>query len=439
MSAVEARGEWPGLRHLAAVSDTPVLRSDGTVWQTPGYDKRTGVLFESHQSFPPVHDEVASDDAAVAVDQLMEVVCDFRFEAPEHRSAWLAGLLTPLARFAFDGPAPLFLIDANIRGAGKGLLAQTIGRIVLGREMPVSSYAHEPDEMRKRITAISIAGDRMVLLDNLEGNFGNDALDRALTSTRWKDRILGKSEEVDLPLLCAWYATGNNVLVAADTTRRVIHVRLDVLDERPEERTGFKHPDLLAWIGQNRPRLLTAALTILSAYCKAGKPSQGLSSYGSFEGWSGLVREAIVWVGLPDPCLTRVKLSESSDTTADALGQLLIAWKQYDPTNVGIIASDMLSRLYPVQLQHTPQDAIDAAMRSALENLVGCPPGRTPTPRQVGNKLRHYRRRVHGGVFLDVDPNRSKRDGWAWKLFGTPMRDSGDSRDSFSVPCTREQ
>ena len=439
VSAVEARGEWPGLRHLAAVSDTPVLRSDGTVWQTPGYDKRTGVLFESHQSFPPVHDEVASDDAAVAVDQLMEVVCDFRFEAPEHRSAWLAGLLTPLARFAFDGPAPLFLIDANIRGAGKGLLAQTIGRIVLGREMPVSSYAHEPDEMRKRITAISIAGDRMVLLDNLEGNFGNDALDRALTSTRWKDRILGKSEEVDLPLLCAWYATGNNVLVAADTTRRVIHVRLDVLDERPEERTGFKHPDLLAWIGQNRPRLLTAALTILSAYCKAGKPSQGLSSYGSFEGWSGLVREAIVWVGLPDPCLTRVKLSESSDTTADALGQLLIAWKQYDPTNVGIIASDMLSRLYPVQLQHTPQDAIDAAMRSALENLVGCPPGRTPTPRQVGNKLRHYRRRVHGGVFLDVDPNRSKRDGWAWKLFGTPMRDSGDSRDSFSVPCTREQ
>ena len=434
VSAVEARGEWPGLRHLAAVSDTPVLRSDGSVWQEPGYDKRTGVLFESHQSFPTVHDEVTSDDAAVAVDQLMEVVCDFNFEAPEHRSAWLAGLLTPLARFAFEGPAPLFLIDANIRGAGKGLLAQTIGRIVLGREMPVSSYAAESDEMRKRITAISIAGDRMVLLDNLEGNFGNDALDRALTSTRWKDRILGKSEEVDLPLLCAWYATGNNVLVAADTTRRVIHVRLDVLNERPEERTGFKHPDLLGWISQNRPRLLTAALTILSAYCRAGRPSQGLSSYGSFEGWSSLVREAIVWAGQPDPCLTRVKLSESCDVTADTLGQLLMAWRQYDPSNSGVIASEMLSRLYPVQIRHTPQDAIDTAMRSALENLVGCPPGKTPTPRQVGNKLRHYRRRVFGDVFLDIDASRGRRDGYVWRLFGTPERESRESRESFSTP-----
>jgi hypothetical protein len=35
-------------------------------------------------------------------------VSDFPFERPEHRAAWLAGLLTPLAWFAFDGPAPLY-------------------------------------------------------------------------------------------------------------------------------------------------------------------------------------------------------------------------------------------------------------------------------------------------------------------------------------------
>lgn len=115
-----------------------------------------------------------------------------------------------------NGGSPLFLIDANVRGAGKGLLARAIGRIVLGREMPVSSYAHDPEELRKKITSIAIAGDRLILFDNLEGVFGNDALDRALTSTSWKDRILGKSEQVELPLIPAWYATGNNVQVAAD-------------------------------------------------------------------------------------------------------------------------------------------------------------------------------------------------------------------------------
>ena len=40
--------------------------------------------------------------------------------------------------------------------------------------------------------------------------------------------------------------------------------------------------------------------------------------FGSFEGWSHLVREAIVWAGQPDPCSTRAKLAESSDTTTDS-------------------------------------------------------------------------------------------------------------------------
>ncbi len=97
----------------------------------------------------------------------------------------------------------------------------------------------------------------MILLDNLEGKFGNDALDRALTTTRWKNRILGTNQQVDLPLLRVWYGTGNNVIVGDDTTRRIIHIRLDVLEEHPEERTGFRHPELIDWI-KGEPRRLPA-------------------------------------------------------------------------------------------------------------------------------------------------------------------------------------
>jgi hypothetical protein len=417
VSAVDARGDWPGIRYLAGISDVPIFRPDGTLWQTPGYDAKTAVLFEPVGAFPLVPNGVNSDDADAATAGLMEVVCDFSFENDDHRAAWLAGLLTPLARFAFDGPSPLFLIDANVRGAGKGLLAQTIGQIVLGREMPVSSYTHDSDEMRKKITAIALAGDRMVHLDNLEGNFGNDTLDRALTTTRWKDRILGKSEQVDLPLLPVWYGTGNNVAVAADTTRRIIHIRLDVLDERPEERKGFRHPDLVGWIRSERPRLLTQALTLLVAYCNAGRPTHGLTPFGSFEGWSNLVREAVVWVGLPDPCRTRTRLVESSDTTVDSLGQLIQAWRQYDSVNAGVVVSDMLARLY--RREFTPNDDASISMRAALENLVGCPPGKAPAPRQVGNKLRHFRRRVVGGLYLDSNPNEHNRNGAVWRLYAT--------------------
>lgn len=420
VSAVDARAEWDGIRHLMGVSDAPILRSDGSVWQQVGYDERTGVLFKptTGAKFPSIHPEVNLDDADAALTMLLDVVCDFPFESEEHKSAWLAALLTPLARFAFTGPSPLFLIDANIRGAGKGLIAQTIGRIVLGREMPVSSYSHDSDEMRKKLTAIAIAGDRMILFDNLEGSFGNDALDRALTSTRWKDRILGKSEEIELPLIPVWYATGNNVQVAADTLRRIIHVRLDCLNEHPEERSGFTHDNLLAWVDANRGRLLAAGLTILSAYLKRGHASKNLKPFGSFEGWSSVVREAVVWVGLPDPCLTRTRLAESADTAGDALGQLIAAWQHYDGSCNGVVVTELLNMLYPPQREMAPHDEASVAMRAAIESLVNCPPGKVPTPRQVGNRLRRLRRRVLRGVFIDANAGEYNRNGAVWRLHG---------------------
>jgi hypothetical protein len=417
VGAVDARGDWPGIRHLAGISDAPIFRPDGTIWQTPGYDVKTSVLFQPSCEFPPVPNDVTIDDADAAATALMEVVCDVPFENDDHRAAWLAGVLTPVARFAFDGPAPLFLIDSNIRGAGKGLSAQVIGQIVLGREMPVSSYAHDVEEMRKKITSIAIAGDRMILLDNLDGVFGNAALDRALTSTRWKDRVLGLSKDVDLPLLPVWYATGNNVAIAADTTRRIIHIRLDILNERPEERTNFRHPELIKWVREQRPQLLTHALTILAAYCNAGRPTHNLTPFGSFEGWSRLVREAVVWVGLPDPCRTRMRLAESSDTTTDVIGQLIRTWQVYDKAGNGIVISDLLALLYRREFQ--PNDEASIAMRAALENLVGCPPGKAPSPRQVGNKLKYFRRRVVRGSYLDTNPNESNRNGAVWRLHGT--------------------
>src|SRR5262249_4519507 len=153
-------------------------------------------------------------------------------------------------------------------------------------------------------------------------------------------RLLGGNRMVAAPLYMAWYATGNNVLIAADTARRVCHVRLESPDERPEERDGFRHPDLLAWVGENRGRLLAAALTILRAYRAAGRPDQSLPAWGSFEGWSRLVRSAVIWVGLPDPGETRLLLQESADVTAEWMGVLLGCWERMDAARRGLTAAE---------------------------------------------------------------------------------------------------
>jgi hypothetical protein len=147
--------------HLEAILDYPVLRPDGTVLSTPGYDPATCLMLVWGGEPLTLPEEPTKDDAVKARDRLLEVVCDFPFQRPEHKSAWLASVLTPLARFAFEGPAPLFLVEANVRAAGKGLLLNCTSSIVTGDVFAVASYTNNEEELDKRITALAMAGERV--------------------------------------------------------------------------------------------------------------------------------------------------------------------------------------------------------------------------------------------------------------------------------------
>jgi hypothetical protein len=405
VAAVHARADWPGIRHLEAVVDYPVLRPDGTILAQPGYDRETGLLLEMAKEFPPIGERPSRDDAIVARDVLLEVVEDFPFERQVYRAAWLAALLTPLARFAFNGPSPLFLVDANVRAAGKGLSLDTISRIVTGERFTIATYTDDEDELRKRITSLVLAGDRLVLFDNLAGSFGNAVLDAALTGTSWKDRVLGVNRMAEGPLYMTWYATGNNVAIAADTARRVCHIRFESPEEHPERRQDFRHPNLLVWVGQHRGRLLAAALTILRSYCAANRPDLGLPAWGSFEGWSGLVRSAVVWAGMPDPGETRLFLQEQADVAAESMGVLLQCWEQIDPDRRGLTAAEVIQMCKepPIGLA-----GMSIELRDALEALLG-----KLDARALGTRLRSYRRRIFQGRFIDQAGKEHKAARWA--------------------------
>ena len=416
VTGVQARGEWPRVRMLTGLSRSPVLRPDGSVVQTPGYDDRTGVLYLPSGDFPVIADDANLDDASAAAELLIDLIRDFPFASEAHKAAWIAALLTVVGRHAFTGNSPLFLIDANVRGAGKTLLAQVAGRIALGHELPVSTYSHDPVEMRNAITTIVIAGEPMVLLDNLSGVLGNEAVDRQITSTRWRDRILGANAQVDLPMTTVTWATGNNVTIHADTARRVIHIRLDSPLERPEDRADFRDRDLLSSVAERRAELYMAALTILAAYLRAGCPQRdGVNPLGSFEGWSTRIRGAVMWIGLPDPCSTRDGLELVADTGKDTLAQLISAFELYDPDGRGVVIADAARDVYGEVVGGVPSDAASVAMRAAFESLAGGS-GKAPSTRQISNKLKAYRRRVIDGRMLDFDPAQKRPGGYAWKV-----------------------
>ncbi|WP_157469121.1 hypothetical protein [Gemmata sp. SH-PL17] len=386
VQAVHARGSWPGVPRLDAVVTHPVLLPDGTLLAASGYHRSIGVLVCLPDRMTlTVPDVPTRADAEAAVARLTDTVCDFPFERPEHRGAWLAGLLTPLTWFAFDGPAPFFLIDGNVRGVGKGLLADTIALPVLGRRFSAMTYTPDREELRKRITSVAAEGERMVLLDNLAGPIGNDQLDAALTADRWKDRLLGGNRVYDGPLNVVWYGTGNNCELRADTSRRTCHIRMESTDERPEDRGGFKYPRLREHLRRNRDALLSAALTILRGWVVAGRPADGLPPWGSYESWSEVVRGAVVWAGLPDPALTRIALQTAADRNALAMGALLRCLLRRDPERRGLTTAEIVEAA-----------KADPELRAEVEDLAG-----RLDARPLGYALRSFARRNFENLFLD--------------------------------------
>ncbi|HEY3452279.1 MAG TPA: hypothetical protein VGK67_38395 [Myxococcales bacterium] len=350
VSAVLCRGEWPGVRELKGVVTAPVLRPDGSVLDRPGYDASTGLLFAPSGPCEHVPDQPTPAEALAARNALLEVVCDFPFAEVAHRSAWLAALLTPFARPALgEANAPLFLIDGNTRGCGKSRLVDCISLIVTGRSAPRQQFTLNAEELDKRVVAHLQAADSLVLFDNVVGDFGGPVLDKLITAEGWyASRLLGKNDaaaSLKMRNNTTWYATANNATLVGDIGRRTIHVRLATPLEHPEERADFRHSDLLAWVRQERPRLLAAALTVLRGWFVAGRPVADLPAFGSFETWSGIVRNALRWVDLPDPWADTKEGLRQADPGDSLHAALIAGLEALDPEGKGLTTGEIKRRL----------------------------------------------------------------------------------------------
>ena len=316
-------GEWL-FPALSGVVNAPTLRPDGSLLDQPGYDPATGLLFEAQGVvFPPIPEHPTRAQAEAALTFIgQEVLAGFPFAEPSDRAAALSALLTALIRPALR-TAPMHTFDAPHPGSGKSLLADVVALVATGNTAKVMSFTRDPEEMRKRVLSVLLQGAAVVNLDNLEEPLQGAALCSALSQTSYSDRLLQYSRTISVSTCCTWLATGNNLQVIGDITRRCIPCRLDAQCEHPEERE-FKR-DLYDWIPRHRSQLVTAGLTILRAYLAAGKPKQPMKALGGFEDWSNTVRAALIWLGEADPNVGRAEF-ENADPDRLKLRALMTAW-----------------------------------------------------------------------------------------------------------------
>lgn len=421
VSGIHDMGYWPDIPYLSGVSSSPVLRADGSVVDQTGYDAVSKIYFHPDTKYPAILPHPTFEDAKAAAARLVDLVIDVPFENAAHRAAYLAAILSIVGRFAYKGSCPLFLFDANIRGAGKSLVMMLAATIGVGpNNTAFCGYTDDEAEFEKATVAHAMRGSRVILMDNITGKFGNPVLDRALTHDRFQGRKLGKNELADVEFQANWMASGNNVQVKDDTARRVLHIHLKSDEEMPERRTGFKHPNLREHVQKNRASLYVDAVTILKAFIEAGSPQFSLPAWGSFEAWGALVRNALVWTGYPDP-LDANKGMEEDHKVASPVGSLVMGLEEF------LASRNETSASTAQIIEALEQDDRDARstgaaksysqLREALAELCYHAKGGgsgLPAAKSLGYTLRAYKDRVVRGRRIIRDTE--VKTGTSWKV-----------------------
>lgn len=293
-NAIIAKNGGRNFRKLTAVTTAPTLRPDGSVLDEPGHDAKTGLMYVTAEAYPlSVPSAPTVEQALDALAKLWHPVRLFPFADEVAVGVTLAAMLSACLRPALP-TCPAFGFDAPAAGTGKTLLAKCIAALATGGDVAVLPPTNQEDECRKRLFAGLRGGFKVLLWDNVRDPLGNSVIDSFLTSALFADRVLGVSENVELPNRSLFLVSGNNLVLTGDTHRRILLARLDAQIETPFKREFEFDP--LTEVCNNRQVLVVAALTIVRAYIAAGRPKVASGRIASFELWDDLVRQPLCWL-----------------------------------------------------------------------------------------------------------------------------------------------
>jgi putative DNA primase/helicase len=313
------RGRW-GFERINGVIMTPTLRRDGSVLKAEGLDPTTGLFLLGPV---PVVGRVGETraDAEQAIRLLDGLLDDFPFVDPASRSVALSGLVTPVVRGACTC-VPMHVSSAPGAGSGKTYLWDVAAAIAVGDICPISPAGKNVEEMEKRLNSELLAGQTLVSIDNVNCALGGDTLCVSIERPTVNIRVLGYSVSKERRNRWTLFASGVNVRLLDDVTRRALMSRIDAGREDAISREFERNP--FDEVMSNRGRYIEAALTVVRAYMLAGHPGRPKQIGDPFAEWSDLVRGALMWLGRVDPVLS-MEAARAGDPWRQATAALFAA------------------------------------------------------------------------------------------------------------------
>jgi hypothetical protein len=427
------RDGWP-FPELKGIVEIPVLRKNGSVLKTPGYDSVSALYYSPAGSMPSIPDNATKDDAVSAARFILDILSDFPFQDDASRDNAVGLLLSVIVK-EIAGLIPIALIDAPTKGTGKTRLAQLASIVATGRETPLSPEVRDEEEWRKQITSLLIADRQVVIIDNIERTLRSGQLAAVLTTSEWSDRILGKSEVLHLHSRAIWIATGNNIRLGGDIARRAYWIRLDSNLPRPwlRDPENFKR-ELPVWTVSHRSEIVGALLTMALAWFRDGKPLWAGRPLGSYEEWSRIVGGILEYCGMTGFLTNLENLYEQADDEPAQWQTFFLAVSDVFGKGTPFSTKTLLERI-----------ASDDALKSVLPEKLG-DVGDKGFPMRLGLALRKRRDQVYetdeDSIQLKETLHDSRRHKPQWKLAPCPNAQnapSAPSTHSYSADAGKEK
>jgi putative DNA primase/helicase len=394
-------------RRLSGIIATPSLRPDGSLLNTAGYDPETCLLVVDLPEMPAIPVDLSRQDALAALQVLDGLLDGFPFVNQASRSVALSALLTTVCRAAME-VAPMHVSSAPAPGTGKSYLWDLVSYVSIGQRCPVTTAPKSTDELEKRLDGSLLEGTPIICLDNVSEELGSDKLCVAIERPVIDIRRLGASDKFKVENRATLLATGNNLQLRGDVTRRALLAQRDAELERPEMREFKDRPHEI--IMAARGKFIAAALTVVWAYIVAGRPNKR-PPLASFEDWSKTVRESLVWLGREDPVATMVAARDEDPELAERREVIMALHTVFESDKVTVkhmvdaaeetVANDPDNQ-YAGRHQHYPQ------LLAALSQVAG-DRGRILADK-LGKWLRSNKGRIVGNLRLiratgpDVSP-----------------------------------
>lgn len=386
---------------LNGLARQPYLRPDVSLMKCGGYDASTGMFGVFDESKYSVAENPTRDDAMESLAVIGELLDEFGFEADSDKSAAFAAILTATIRPSL-AQAPMFHVKAPQIASGKSYLTNLIGAFASPITPSATAFPQNEEECLKLLLSALLTSPAVLCFDNLTTDLAPyKSLCSALTEPSITGRILGISKTATVGTRTLFLSSGNNVDPVRDMARRCVTIRLDPACEIPAART-FKS-DPVAKVRSDRGRYVSLALTIIRAWVAAGRPLTPCKPLGSYGAWSDLVRQPLLWLGLPDPA-TPVFDSMTTDPDRETLGRLLSAWNNVfgnRPTMVREVvakANRSSSNPHLVDLHEVIADIADE--RGQINR------------RRLGWRISRYAGRLVDGLKFQKVPGARNADQW---------------------------